>query len=98
VRFSRALAASALICVTPFGLGAETEQIPEWCRALPRTEYKSLQRVLENEPWFEVYKVAPGVFAIYEPKQAQEVISYLIVAIGRRCSSTRGWASATFAN
>ena len=79
MRFSRALAASALICVTPFGLGAETEQIPEWCRALPRTEYKSLQRVLENEPWFEVYKVAPGVFAIYEPKQAQEVISYLIV-------------------
>jgi glyoxylase-like metal-dependent hydrolase (beta-lactamase superfamily II) len=35
--------------------------------------------VLPNEPWFEVYKVAPGVFAIYEPHQAEEVISYLIV-------------------
>jgi glyoxylase-like metal-dependent hydrolase (beta-lactamase superfamily II) len=32
-----------------------------------------------NEAWFEVYKVAPGVFAIYEPHQAEEVISYLIV-------------------
>ena len=35
--------------------------------------------MLPNEPWFEVYKVSPGVFAIYEPHQAEEVISYLIV-------------------
>ena len=32
-----------------------------------------------NEPWFEVYKVRPGVFAIYEPHQAEETICYLIV-------------------
>jgi glyoxylase-like metal-dependent hydrolase (beta-lactamase superfamily II) len=51
----------------------------DWCKALPRPEYKSLERVLPNEPWFEVYKVAPGTFAIYEPHQAEEVISYLIV-------------------
>jgi glyoxylase-like metal-dependent hydrolase (beta-lactamase superfamily II) len=54
-------------------------QIPEWCKALPRPEYKSLRQVLPDDPWFEVYKVAPGVFAIYEPHQAEEVISYLIV-------------------
>jgi glyoxylase-like metal-dependent hydrolase (beta-lactamase superfamily II) len=54
-------------------------QVPEWCRALPRPEYKSLERVLPDAPWFEVYKVSPGVFAIYEPHQAEEVISYLIV-------------------
>lgn len=53
--------------------------VPEWCKPLPRPEYKALERVLPNEPWFEVYKVAPGVFAIYEPHQAEEVISYLIV-------------------
>ncbi len=35
--------------------------------------------MLATEPWFEVYKVAPGVFAIYEPHQSEEVISYLIV-------------------
>ena len=52
---------------------------PDWCKNLPRPEYKTLERVLPNEPWFEVYKVLPGVFAIYEPKQAEEVISYLIV-------------------
>src|SRR6059036_3330538 len=54
-------------------------EIPEWCRALPRPEYKVLQRVPISDRWFEVYKVAPAVFAIYEPHQSEEVISYLIV-------------------
>ncbi len=54
-------------------------QIPsDWCRALPRLEYKSLDRVSISDSWFEVYKVAPAVFAIYEPHQAEETISYLI--------------------
>jgi glyoxylase-like metal-dependent hydrolase (beta-lactamase superfamily II) len=35
--------------------------------------------VLPNETWFEVYKVAPQVFAIYEPHQSEETIGYLIV-------------------
>src|SRR6266403_1971545 len=60
-------------------LSSPQTEIPEWCKPLPRPEYKSLQRVLPDDPWFEVYKVAPGVFAIYEPHQAEEVISYLIV-------------------
>ena len=54
-------------------------QIPDWCRPLPRPEYKALERVPTSDPWFEVYKPAPSVFAIYEPHQAEEVISYLIV-------------------
>jgi len=52
---------------------------PDWCKALPRPEYKTLQRVLPDESWFEVYRVAPGTFAIYEPHQFEETISYLIV-------------------
>jgi glyoxylase-like metal-dependent hydrolase (beta-lactamase superfamily II) len=59
--------------------GAQDAGKPEWCKNLPRPEYKSLERVLPNEPWFEVYKVSPGVFAIYEPHQAEETIAYLIV-------------------
>ena len=55
------------------------ETIPAWCRALPRPEYKNLERVPVSDSWFEVYKVAPAVFAIYEPHQAEEIISYLIV-------------------
>jgi glyoxylase-like metal-dependent hydrolase (beta-lactamase superfamily II) len=52
---------------------------PDWCRALPRPEYKALWRVVVSDPWFEVYKVALAVFAIYEPHQFEETISYLIV-------------------
>jgi len=58
---------------------AVAAEIPQWCKALPRPEYATLQRVLPNEPWFEVYKIAPQVFAIYEPHQSEETISYLIV-------------------
>jgi glyoxylase-like metal-dependent hydrolase (beta-lactamase superfamily II) len=58
---------------------AQTKEKPEWCKPLPRPEYKALERVLPDDPWFEVYKVAPSVFAIYEPHQAEETISYLIV-------------------
>ena len=52
--------------------------LPSWCRSLPRAQYKDLQRVPLSDPWFEVYKIAPGVFAIYEPHQSEETISYLI--------------------
>ena len=53
--------------------------IPDWCRALPRPEYKTIERVSISDPWFEVYEPAQGVFAVYEPHQAEETISYLIV-------------------
>jgi glyoxylase-like metal-dependent hydrolase (beta-lactamase superfamily II) len=59
------------------GLPAQNE-IPNWCKALPRPEYKNLQRVPASDPWFEVYAVAPGVFAVVEPHQSEETISYLI--------------------
>jgi len=66
-------AASAL------NLSFPAPEIPDWCRKLPHPEYASLERVLPNEPWFEVYKVSPGVFALYEPHQSEETIGYLIV-------------------
>jgi glyoxylase-like metal-dependent hydrolase (beta-lactamase superfamily II) len=54
-------------------------QLPDWCRALPRLEYTSLHRVSVSDSWFEVFEVAPSVFALYEPHQAEETIGYLIV-------------------
>jgi glyoxylase-like metal-dependent hydrolase (beta-lactamase superfamily II) len=66
------------IALSAYALFAHTE-IPEWCRVLPRVEYQSLQRVPVSDSWFEVYRVAPSVFAIYEPHQAEETISYLII-------------------
>lgn len=52
---------------------------PQWCQELPRPEYKRLQKVSVSDPWFEVYRIVPSVFAIYEPHQAEETIAYLIL-------------------
>lgn len=71
---------SILIAICLLGATSLAQtSIPDWCRALPRPEYKSLERVPVSDPWFEVYKPAPDVFAIYEPHQFEETISYLIV-------------------
>ena len=56
---------------------------PEWCRELPRPEYKNLERTNFGDDWFEVYRIRPGVYAIYEPHQFEEVITYLIVGDNR---------------
>jgi glyoxylase-like metal-dependent hydrolase (beta-lactamase superfamily II) len=50
-----------------------------WFDKLPRPQYSSLERISTSEPWFQVYALRPTVFAIYEPYQYEEVISYLIV-------------------
>src|SRR5215470_15370444 len=55
------------------------DQKPEWCRDLPRPAYSKLERVAGPDPWFEVYRIRPGVFAIYEPHQYEEIISYLVL-------------------
>ena len=70
---------SATSVLSP-SLPAQTQnEKPEWCKNLPRPEFAQLKRVLPDDPWFEVYRVAPATFAIYEPHQSEEVISYLIV-------------------
>src|ERR1700730_10742565 len=79
--FRSALCALISVCymATSPTLAQLKAEKPEWCKNLPRPEFAQLKRVLPDDPWFEVYKVAPGTFAIYEPHQSEEVISYLIV-------------------
>lgn len=48
-----------------------------------RPAYRALERIEHDEPWFEVYRIAPGVTAIYEPGHIEEVISYLVVGARR---------------
>lgn len=74
------LAAVVLAFLPALASAPPTQPIkPDWCRALPRPEYKNLERVANTDPWFEAYRVVSNVFAIYEPHQAEETISYLIV-------------------
>jgi glyoxylase-like metal-dependent hydrolase (beta-lactamase superfamily II) len=56
--------------------GANTEN---WWDALPRPEWNAFTRIDQGVDWFEVYLVADGIYAIYEPGQFEEVISFLIL-------------------
>ena len=78
IRKSPETAAALVACIALFAPALARAEIPEWCRAIPRIEYTSLHRIPLDETWFEVYSVAPGVFAIYEPHQSEETIGYLI--------------------
>ena len=60
-------------------LSSASAQTLNWCKSQPRPAYNKLERVKTPDPWFEVYKIVPGVFAIYEPHQFEEVISYLVI-------------------
>jgi len=71
------VAIAMVVSIAP-SLWAQSD-IPAWCRALPRPEYKTLKRVPVSDPWFEVYSVAQETFAIYEPHQSEETISYLLI-------------------
>jgi glyoxylase-like metal-dependent hydrolase (beta-lactamase superfamily II) len=63
------------ICLTASMAGQQAE----WCKNLPRPAYSKLERIPSSDTWFEVYRIRPGVFAIYEPHQLEEIISYLIL-------------------
>lgn len=54
-------------------------ELDGFCERLPRAAYRSFEKSQLSTDWFEVYEVEPDVWAIYEPFQWQEVISYLIV-------------------
>jgi glyoxylase-like metal-dependent hydrolase (beta-lactamase superfamily II) len=49
-----------------------------WWDSLPRPEWSAFEKIEQTEDWFEVYLIDDGIFAIYEPGQFEEVISFLI--------------------
>jgi glyoxylase-like metal-dependent hydrolase (beta-lactamase superfamily II) len=51
----------------------------KFCDRLPRSAYSNFEKSNISTDWFEVYEVETDVWAIYEPFQWQEVISYLII-------------------
>ena len=56
-----------------------SDSLGEFCKKLPRPEYAEFELHHASNDWFEVYVIGDDVWAIYEPHQWQEVISYLIV-------------------
>jgi glyoxylase-like metal-dependent hydrolase (beta-lactamase superfamily II) len=68
-----------LSVVSVFNTPVNASQAPDWCKDLPRPEYKKLEHIHVTDSWFEVYHVAPNTYAIYEPHQSEETIGYLIL-------------------
>ena len=50
-----------------------------WWDKLPRPEWAAFEKIDQDQDWFEVYRVADDVYAIYEPGQFEEVMSFLIL-------------------
>ena len=54
-----------------------------WCDAAPLPELAAMEAPGAGDDWFKVYSVAPGVFAITEPRQAEGVTSFLVIGSER---------------
>ena len=66
-----------------FAFGCGDKENPavssNWCEQAPRPEFKKLREVITNNTWFKVYAIDDNIYAISEPYNFQEVISYLVI-------------------
>jgi glyoxylase-like metal-dependent hydrolase (beta-lactamase superfamily II) len=58
------------------GRGADKDN---WWDDLPRPEWGAYAKIDQEEDWFDVYRIDDEIYAIYEPGQFEEVISFLII-------------------
>src|SRR5688572_26325138 len=72
-----------LLAASLLPMPSEPAPATRWCDLLPRPSNQRLPRVDLPDDWFVVYRLGGGVFAICEPFQFQEVISYLILGSRR---------------
>lgn len=72
-------AISALAILTACEQPAEEPQASNWYDALPRDSWSRYEKIDVGDDWFEVYKLTDNTYAIYEPFQWQEAISYLLI-------------------
>lgn len=76
-------ALSILLCALLSSCNRKTTDTTSWCSHPLRPEFSQYVEVPTQQPWFRVYKVGNDVYAIAEPYNFQEVISYLIVGTER---------------
>ena len=58
-------------------------ETPKWCAEPRRAEFLQVPKAPSPDPWFEVYRLRPDTYAIYEPRQDQTVLSYLLLGSER---------------
>lgn len=74
----KTILAGWVLALSTASLAPAQAELADFCEKLPRAAYEQHTEQPVSNDWFKVYTVAPGVWAIYEPFQWQEVISYLI--------------------
>ncbi|MFC1728936.1 MBL fold metallo-hydrolase [candidate division KSB1 bacterium] len=83
---------TAVLCTLIAGCGgpggefddtSELVQSSDWWAKLPRPGYADLRKAETSQWWFEVYSLPADVYAIYEPYQFEEAISYLVLGNDR---------------
>jgi glyoxylase-like metal-dependent hydrolase (beta-lactamase superfamily II) len=67
----------------PLAIWAVSASAGSWCDEPQTPAFASLQAVEAGDNWFKVYAVAPGVFAIHEPRQYETVTAFLVVGAER---------------
>jgi glyoxylase-like metal-dependent hydrolase (beta-lactamase superfamily II) len=72
-----------LMACTPKQKRADLVQPDKWWSVHPRSIYAQLEKVGTYQDWFEVYKLTEGTYAIYEPNQFEEAISFLVLGSDR---------------
>jgi len=83
--FIMAVASLALVQCTPKSEPPSSSQRSEliqptkWWEKLPRPVYANLEKIEISQAWFEVYKLTSDTYAIYEPYQFEEALSYLVL-------------------
>jgi len=56
-----------------------TQSDTHWYDVMPRPSWSTYNLIDTKQDWFEVYQLNEDTYAIYEPYQWQEAISYLLV-------------------
>ncbi|MCC3859633.1 MBL fold metallo-hydrolase [Pseudemcibacter aquimaris] len=73
------IALSTILLLTACEQTQEAETGNNWYDALPRESWSRFEKIDVGDNWFEVYKLTDNTYAIYEPYQWQEAISYLLI-------------------
>ena len=60
--------------------GSETG---DWWDQLPRPQWAEFEKINTQQAWFDVYRIRDHIYALHEPGQFEEVISFLIVGDDR---------------
>lgn len=89
---------SLLLIVIAFACEQQKEKAVSWCDQPLREAFNPLEEIKTSSSWFKVYKAGAGVFAIVEPYNYQEVISYLIVGDSANILFDTGMGMESMAN